>query len=425
MKIFLIITLLICFNTSFSQESDRIITLTASGQGKTNEEAKLIALRAAIEQAFGSFISSNTNILNDKIVKDEIVSITNGSIKKYEIISETTLDKGNVLTILKATVSIDKLSAYCESKGVKIEFNGGLFAINMALQDLNNKNELKVWENTKEIIYTLMYKSFDYTILVSEPKAISNTSYFEIPIKVESKMNENYSTILKLLLNFCKAASLNNDEVKNYKSHNKDVYPLSIDNKIFYLRNLKVYNEIAFLPWMMAKIAITNFKVDNGIDKYSLRDYINRTPYIDGMNETFIEISEMFDLKYIIATAPLDAENDNYDLSKGRDMYSRIATNKYKNLFHKGRIEKWENLEGVIDGGNIFLEEKENSTIGKEDFKRKFKFLNITDFLKISYNEKRSIDEIKRINNYKVYSKFYQVELKPTIIIKDLYHTVK
>ena len=57
------------------------ITLTVSADGKTKEEATQNALRSAIEQAYGTFVSAKTTILNDELVKDEIVTVSNGSIK--------------------------------------------------------------------------------------------------------------------------------------------------------------------------------------------------------------------------------------------------------------------------------------------------------------------------------------------------------
>ena len=61
------------------------VTLTVVGSGKTIEEAKTNALRSAIEQAYGVFVSSNTEILNDELIKDEIVSISSGNIKEFKI----------------------------------------------------------------------------------------------------------------------------------------------------------------------------------------------------------------------------------------------------------------------------------------------------------------------------------------------------
>ena len=80
-RIILILTFIALSITIYAQE-DNSATLTVSGQGKTQDEAKQNALRSAIEQAFGAFISSNTEILNDELVKDEIVSVSNGNIQK-------------------------------------------------------------------------------------------------------------------------------------------------------------------------------------------------------------------------------------------------------------------------------------------------------------------------------------------------------
>jgi hypothetical protein len=131
---------------TFAQDADKTVTLVVSGQGKTQDEAKQNALRSAIEQAFGTFISSKTEILNDKLVKDEVISVANGNIQKFEIISEVQLENGNYAASLKATVSVTKLTSFVESKGVVVEFKGSLFAFNVNQQILNEQNEQKAIE---------------------------------------------------------------------------------------------------------------------------------------------------------------------------------------------------------------------------------------------------------------------------------------
>ena len=64
------------------------VLLIVSGDGSTKEEATKAALRSAIEQAFGTFVSSNTKILNDELVKDEIVTVASGNIKSYKYLIE-------------------------------------------------------------------------------------------------------------------------------------------------------------------------------------------------------------------------------------------------------------------------------------------------------------------------------------------------
>jgi hypothetical protein len=85
MKHFIIVFLFALNFNALAQDADKTVTLVVSGSGKTQDEAKQNALRSAIEQAFGTFISSKTEILNDSLVKDEIVSVANGNIQKFEI----------------------------------------------------------------------------------------------------------------------------------------------------------------------------------------------------------------------------------------------------------------------------------------------------------------------------------------------------
>ena len=119
------------------------MTLVVNGQGKTPDDAKQSALRNAIEQAFGTFISSKTDILNDQLIKDEIVSVSNGNIQKFEILSEGQMTDGSYYSTLKATVSGSKLTSFCESKGISVEFKGALFSFNIKQQIINEENELK------------------------------------------------------------------------------------------------------------------------------------------------------------------------------------------------------------------------------------------------------------------------------------------
>jgi hypothetical protein len=93
MKWILLLIFFTAVNFIYSQSTENIVTLTTSGTGKTIEEAKNNALRSAIEQAFGAFISSKTEILNDELIKDEVVSISSGNILKFDVISEAKISE--------------------------------------------------------------------------------------------------------------------------------------------------------------------------------------------------------------------------------------------------------------------------------------------------------------------------------------------
>lgn len=94
-------------NTENKVKSQDEAVLTVFGFGETKDEATKIALRSAIEQAFGVFVSSNTQLLNDSLISDEIATISSGNIKHYEYISEQKYENGYSVS-LKATEAVSK-----------------------------------------------------------------------------------------------------------------------------------------------------------------------------------------------------------------------------------------------------------------------------------------------------------------------------
>ena len=174
-----------------AQDSDKSVTLTVSGTGKTIEEVKNNALRSAIEQAFGAFITSKTEILNDNLIKEEIVSVTNGNIQKYDVISQVEIPNNGYAMTLNATVSISKLTSFAQSKGVSIEVKGGLFAANIIQQELNEKAELISLQNILNTSNELLKKTFDYSIETKGNPTLNKGNY-DIPLKITVKLNKNF-----------------------------------------------------------------------------------------------------------------------------------------------------------------------------------------------------------------------------------------
>lgn len=243
-KLILICALL--FNLVSLAQEDKTVTLTVSGSGKTLEEAKTNALRSAIEQAFGAFISSKTEILNDNLVKDQVVSVSNGNIKNFEILSEVNIPDGGFATSLKATVSVTKLTSFVESKGGEIEFKGNLFTFNIKQQILNEKNELQIINDLLIISKDLMKKSFNYDLSVGNPQQNSgNKEEWTIPFIVSVKSNENFLKFYDFFIRTLKGASMTIDEAENYRSFGKKVFPYefieisgySFDKKTIILRD--------------------------------------------------------------------------------------------------------------------------------------------------------------------------------------------
>jgi hypothetical protein len=290
-----ILILLLAFSINAQAQDEKTVTLTVSGQGKTQEEAKQNALRSAIEQAFGTFISSNTEILNDELVKDEIVSVSNGNIQDYEVISEVELPNGGYATTLKATVSITKLTSFVESKGGIVEFKGSLFGANLRQQKLNEESEYKSVINLCKVSDEILSKSLDYDLKVGEPtlsKKIENS--YELELIVEATMNENYKLFEENFLSVIRSISMTESEVENYKNLNKLFFKLILTSDINVTKSDRYYSssneidEILYFRNYKTAVAIQNLfiKSNKYLHNFSIKSNLDTISVkLGGLND--------------------------------------------------------------------------------------------------------------------------------------------
>jgi len=412
--------------TTYAQE-DKSVTLVVNGEGKSADDAKQSALRNAIEQAFGTFISSKTDILNDELIKDEIVSVSSGNIQKFEVLSEGKLPDGSYYNTLKATVSVSKLTSFCESKGISVEFKGALFSFNIKQQKINEENELKAIQDMSFIIKKIMDKSFDYKISASQPISLGKSDRIKddswsIPIEIDVCANKNFFQIPEILKKSLKGLSLTKKEIDDYASLGKPFYGIILatssvkDGSEYYLRDI---NSIKTLYQIIGDFRITllNTRISNGLDNYSLEQLIGGIQF-----KVFNEI---------VVTDPNDTRSYTY--------YSAIGFN-YINefvpfLFYDEMANDFRNLaRGELVPGDIFRninyyykreplsfsgvrEIRYNQLKDRYDFLKDFEdsyhtmymimsFLEIEennyDLVKFIFNDLRTIDEINKITDYKI-----------------------
>ena len=186
------------------------VTLVASGKASDSEKAITIALRSAIQQAYGTFVSANTTILNDELVKDEIVTISNGNIKSYEVLSDVKCEDGQDMVTVKATVCISKLVSYAKSKGASAEFAGATFAQSMKIKELYKQNEAKALENLLTQVKFMLPYCYDLGLSdIGEPEESRNSpNCYELAMNVDFKPNANTKVLCDLFLNTLKSLSL-------------------------------------------------------------------------------------------------------------------------------------------------------------------------------------------------------------------------
>lgn len=192
-----------------STNSNDEVTLVVFGKAVDSEKATDLALRSAIEQAYGVFVSANTTILNDDLVKDEIVTISSGNIKSYKVLSDVKCEDGQEMVTVKATVCISKLISYAKSKGASTEFAGATFAQNMKMKELNKRNEAKALENLLTQVKFMLPSCYDLGLSdIGEPKeSLNSPNCYELAMYVDFKPNANTKVLCDLFLNTLKSLS--------------------------------------------------------------------------------------------------------------------------------------------------------------------------------------------------------------------------
>lgn len=237
-KCFLFVLLLCVVSVSvLAKDIKDDVMLVVSADGTTKEEAVKNALYSAIEQTYGVFVSANTTLLNDTIVKDEVITISSGNIKEYEEISVTNLPNGKLFVTLRAVVNVTQLVNYAQNKGMQVEFSGNEFTINLNRKILNRKNEAIAIKNLFLQVAPFILNSFDYQLEIGSPqmrqyRKRGSNIVGHIPLFVQALPNENLNIATDLMVNTLQQLSLTKDEILDYENHNIP----------FYVCNFSIFN---------------------------------------------------------------------------------------------------------------------------------------------------------------------------------------
>ena len=279
-KLFLIALFVLSIYQMSAQTTDDV-TIVVSADGTTKEEATKIALRSAIEQAYGTFISANTAILNDSLMFDEITSISQGTIKSYDVLFDNTLPNGHVFVSLRAVVSVSSLTNYAQSKGASVEYAGATFAMNFKIEELNRQNEEKAFKDLFSVMANLFNNGFDYKISVENPKANGATI-----ANVEIIPNANATKAFELFNHTLEEISLKPETIEYYKETERDIYTIGCTDDIepffstleyetfgYSFRSEKTLEMCHEFFNMTYPRAMLNFIIDNGV-KQSQMDII-------------------------------------------------------------------------------------------------------------------------------------------------------
>ena len=201
-------------------------TLTVCGDGSSLQEATDNALRNAVGQAYGVYVSADTTILNDNIVKDEIGTLSSGNILSYEVLAHTTTPQGLHMVTVKTTVSVTNLISFSKAKGSKVEFAGALFGANMRLIESAKKNEEIVINHFIKQVEIFLDNCGPFTtpkVLDSSPKKHSDGTYY-IELRVREVQTDVPAKLFTMLYDFLSSIALTDAEIEMYRQMDEDCY---------------------------------------------------------------------------------------------------------------------------------------------------------------------------------------------------------
>jgi len=368
-KNFLFLTLILFLNgnTVFSQSTDDYIVIETVGYGKNQNEAVLDALRTALESSYGVFINSNTTIINDEIINDEIKTIGSGNILDYQILDIIALDH-DISVKLKSTVSISKMIGLGNTSGQQINFNGNVFSKDLKLQELYEKNELAAIRQFLLQYETYLNNVFDYEISSLYPKFNSQTNKYDIEFQIKVLVNDNS---LNNLITSLKFLSMDLNDAIKYHSLNKRVYPLIFslteDEEILVLlRSQESYNLLVSSFISAPLVSAIDLEFTDGINTYYFNGLFDRG--IDESNFCFSDCGFWDDtsgrgnlyLNFNVLKELEGGDSPMFNVSSGKsysklleyDSYSKSlepdATERYRSQNYNNR-ESVKNYDGSLE----------------------------------------------------------------------------
>lgn len=115
----------------------QVYYIEVAGNGRTTAEARNNGFRLAVESALGTLISSETEVQNGRIVRDEIISYAAGFVDRFEIVNTRSGAEGFTVTMkvwVKRSALADRLLNRSERSG---EVDGARASVQ--LQTLNQE----------------------------------------------------------------------------------------------------------------------------------------------------------------------------------------------------------------------------------------------------------------------------------------------
>ena len=141
------------------------VTVISVGTGSDRSEAINASIQSALESTV-SFMTSDTKIVNDEIVHDEVSIISQGAVKQTKILEEYKTLDGRYYVSMEVKLSETELVDYFQRSGAsEITFSGRDFANTITRLELNEKTELQAIQDLLAVAEQYLGNTMDYSLV--------------------------------------------------------------------------------------------------------------------------------------------------------------------------------------------------------------------------------------------------------------------
>ena len=175
-----------------SVTKEQVYYIEVAGEGRTTEEARKVAFRIAVEQAIGSLLSSETEVQNGRIMRDEIINYASGYIDRFEVTGQEASPLG-IRTTMKVWVRRSALSNRLLNRSEKVgEVDGPRASVQLSTLNQERATGDRL---VQTVLNDFPRRAFDIELKNTELKYSNNRQgVLEVPFKLS--WNKDYLSSL-------------------------------------------------------------------------------------------------------------------------------------------------------------------------------------------------------------------------------------
>ena len=163
-------------------DSQKTKVVIATGVGETEHEAIKDAGRSAVKEAVGMFLVSETIVENEELIKDEVLSVSDGFVSKFRTISKRKDEDGLVEVKATITVVIGKVASKLRGMNISMKDIGSEEFVAVELDKFSSAGEYR--KMFEEVVVKPLYINDTYELEITDFKPldveeIDPINYFE------------------------------------------------------------------------------------------------------------------------------------------------------------------------------------------------------------------------------------------------------